>query len=93
VTKKVKFIKNKSGKCISKGNLDVELTIDAMHNKNSYDTFLLFSGDSDFEALIKYLKRNNKKCLAFSTKSHISIELIKEAKFIDLKKLSGFIKR
>jgi uncharacterized LabA/DUF88 family protein len=64
-----------------------------MHNKNSYDTFLLFSGDSDFEALIKYLKRNNKKCLAFSTKSHISIELIKEAKFIDLKKLSGFIKR
>ena len=53
MTKKVKFIKDKSGKFISKGNLDVELTIDAMHNKNSYDTFLLFSGDSDFEAQIK----------------------------------------
>ena len=93
VTKKVKFIKGKTGNFIPKGNLDVELTMDAVHNKNYYDTFLLFSGDSDFEALIKYLKRNNKRCLVFSTKSHISIELINEAKFIDLKKLSGFIKR
>jgi uncharacterized LabA/DUF88 family protein len=45
------------------------------------------SGDSDFEALLKYLKRYYKRCLVISTKDHISIELIKQAKFIDLKKL------
>lgn len=87
--KKVKFIKDpdhEDGGFI-KGNLDVELTIDAVHNRDDFQTFILFSGDSDFEALIKYLKAQGKYCIVVSTKKHISIELIRQAKFIDLKKL------
>lgn len=91
--KKVKFIKDfnveKGG--FHKGNLDVELTIDAVHNRNNFQSFVLFSGDSDFEALIKYMKAYRKNCIVISTKDHVSIELLRQAKFIDLKKLRGKI--
>jgi uncharacterized LabA/DUF88 family protein len=92
-TKKVKFIKGKDGEIFHKGNLDVELTIDAVHNKDNFNSFLLFSGDSDFEALIKYLKKYHKRCLVFSIKDHVSVELLKQAKFINIKKLKKYIKR
>jgi len=91
--KRVKFIKDfhqKEGG-FRKGNLDVELTIDAVHNKDNFQSFVLFSGDSDFEALIKYMKKHKKNCIVISTKDHVSIELIRQAKFIDLKKLKGEI--
>lgn len=91
--KKVKFIKGSDGHNFHKGNLDVELTIDAVDLNDYYDTMLLFSGDSDFEALIKYLKSKNKRCLVFSIKDHVSIELLKQAKFIDIKKLRQYISK
>lgn len=70
-----------------KGNIDVDLTIDAISSKDTYDSFVLLSGDGDFESLIKFLKSYEKYCLVISTKNHISIELIRQAKFIDFKKL------
>lgn len=87
--KRVKFIKDDKLEAggFHKGNLDVELTIDAVHNRDVFETFILFSGDSDFEALIKYMKAYKKNCVVVSTKDHVSIELLKQAKFIDLKKL------
>ena len=88
--KEIKFIKDEHKTPLGghhKGNIDVELTIDAVHLKNEFDTFVLFSGDSDFESLIKYLKGFGKKCVVISTTGHISIELIKQAKFIDFRKL------
>ncbi|MBU1147289.1 MAG: NYN domain-containing protein [Candidatus Omnitrophica bacterium] len=92
--KKVKFIKDltleEGG--FRKGNLDVELTIDAVHNKDDFQSFVLLSGDSDFEALIKYMREHKKYCIVVSTKDHVSIELIAQAKFIDLKKLKEEIK-
>jgi len=88
--KEIKFIRdgreNKYGGH-HKGNIDVDLTIDAVHYRDKYDTFILLSGDSDFESLIKYLKNFKKRCLVVSTKGHISIELIRQAKFIDFKKI------
>jgi len=92
--KKVKFIKDSTREDggFQKGNLDVELTIDAVHNRDIFQSFVLFSGDSDFGALLKYMKAYEKKCMVISTKDHVSIELIKQAKFIDLKKLKGEIK-
>lgn len=86
--KHIKFIKDSDEEQGGhhKGNLDVELTIDSLHNLSRYDSVILFSGDSDFEPLIKYLKSYHKNCLVVSTKGHISLELIKQAKFIDLKK-------
>lgn len=87
--KKVKFIKDNSlaDGGFHKGNLDVELTIDAVHNRDCFQSFVLFSGDSDFEALIKYMKVCKKNCVVISTKDHVSVELLKQAKFIDLRKL------
>ena len=87
--KKVKFIKdsNREKGGFHKGNLDVELTIDAVHNRDNFQSFVLFSGDSDFEALIKYMKKYRKNCVVISTKGHVSIELLKQAKFLDLKRL------
>lgn len=93
-TKKVKFIKDRStGKKFGKGNLDVELTIDAVDLQKEFDSFLLFSGDSDFEPLIKYLKGKRKRCLVFSVKDHVSVELLKQAKFINIKKLAGWLEK
>jgi len=58
-----------------KGNMDVEMTIDALHHMDKYRTAVLFTGDSDFLALITYLKNNGKKVFVFSSKNNISQEL------------------
>ena len=60
---------------IEKGNMDVEITIDAMHNISKYDAAVLFSGDADFLALVNYLKNRGKKVYIFSSKDNISHEL------------------
>jgi len=93
-TKKIKFIKDKDDRLNyghHKGNVDVDLTIDAVHFRDNYDTFILLSGDSDFESLIKYLKSFKKRCIVISTKGHIALELLKQAKFIDFKKIRKHI--
>ena|ERR1035437_867413 len=58
-----------------KGNMDVEMTIDAVYFSKNYDTAVLFSGDSDFLALVNYLKRGGKKVYIFSSKNNVSQEL------------------
>lgn len=58
-----------------KGNMDVEMTIDAMHFKDQYQTTVFFSGDSDFLALVTYLKNAGKKVYIYSAKNNISHEL------------------
>ena len=70
-----------------KGNIDVDLTIDAVHFRDNYETFILLSGDGDFESLIKYLKAFKKRCIVISSKGHIAFELVKQGKFIDFKKI------
>ncbi|MBI2263230.1 NYN domain-containing protein [Candidatus Berkelbacteria bacterium] len=88
--KEIKFIKDDKDTTYGghrKGNIDVDLTIDAVHFRDKYDSFILLSGDSDFESLIKYLKSFQKRCVVISTKGHVSIEVIRQAKFIDFKKI------
>ena len=58
-----------------KGNMDVEITIDALHNLKRYDTAIFFTGDSDFLALVTYLRRGGKKVYVFSSRNNISEEL------------------
>lgn len=60
---------------MEKGNMDVELTIDAVHNKAKFNIAVLFSGDSDFLELVNYLRKCNKKVCIFSSKNNISQEL------------------
>lgn len=58
-----------------KGNMDVEMTIDAMHHMERYDIAVFFSGDSDFLALVNYVKRNGKKIYIYSSRNNVSEEL------------------
>lgn len=58
-----------------KGNMDVELTIDAIHHMDKYNSAVFFTGDADFLALITYLKNGSKKVYVFSSKNNISQEL------------------
>lgn len=58
-----------------KGNMDVEMTIDALHYMDDYSRAIFFSGDSDFLALVAYLRRAKKEVLVYSSKNNISEEL------------------
>ena len=58
-----------------KGNMNVEMTIDAIHHLKDYDVALFFTGDSDFLALISYLRKRGKKVYIFSTKNSVAKEL------------------
>jgi uncharacterized LabA/DUF88 family protein len=69
-------ITTESGEVIEeKGNMDVEMTIDAIHFYKKYDTAVLFTGDSDFLALVNYIRNGGKKVFIFSSKNNVSQEL------------------
>ncbi len=69
-------IMNDQGESIQeKGNMDVEITIDAIHHSSKYDVAVFFTGDSDFLALITYLRQGGKRVYIFSSKNNVSQEL------------------
>ncbi len=73
--KRINIITSEGESVEEKGNMDVEITIDAMHYLDKYNFAIFFSGDSDFLELVSYLRRNNKKVYIFSSKDNISEEL------------------
>ncbi|MFA4831629.1 MAG: NYN domain-containing protein [Patescibacteria group bacterium] len=58
-----------------KGNLDVEITIDALYHAAKYNVAVFFTGDSDFLALITHLRMEGKKVYIFSSRNNVSEEL------------------
>ena len=96
ITKPLKIIKAPE---IEKGNLrkanfDVEITFDILEMIGQFDTLVLFSGDSDFDYLIRRLRAKEKKVVVISTKYHISKELIENSsKYIDIKRMRSLIER
>ena len=90
-SKEIKLIKINNNKFLQKGNLDIELALDAFREKNNYDTLLLFSGDSDFAYLLDLLRLEGKRVIVISTRKHISIDLLKRAKYIDMRKIRGHV--
>ena len=96
ITKPLKVITeiDKAKGDIRKANFDVEITIDTMKLLADYDTLILFSGDSDFDSLIRHLRQKGKKVIVISSRYHISRELIESSnRYIDLKKLREEIER
>lgn len=90
ITKPLKVIKNKDKKLgdIRKANFDVEIAVDAMKFWNRYEAILLFSGDSDFDYLVKELRKGGKRVTVVSLKHHVSKELIASADYyLDLRKI------
>ena len=94
-TKPLKLIKNRrDGTHLRKANFDVEIAVEAMKRIDSFDTFILFSGDSDFDYLIKELKKQGKKAIVVSLKYHVAKELVESSDFyLDLRKIKKEIQR
>lgn len=73
--KRIKVVNEDGESVVEKGDMDVWLTIDALHHLNKYNVAIFFTGDSDFLPLISYLKNNGKKVFIFSSENNISEEL------------------
>jgi uncharacterized LabA/DUF88 family protein len=58
-----------------KANFDVELAVDSTFYISDYDTFILFSGDCDFEYLLKFVRGHGKIAIVFSRSGHVAKEL------------------
>jgi uncharacterized LabA/DUF88 family protein len=67
VTKPLKRFEDAEGRRKLKGNMDIELAIDAMEIAEHIDHFVLFSGDGDFRYLVEALQRKGKKVTVVST--------------------------
>ena len=100
VTKPAKEITDASGRRKIKGNMDIELTIDAMELAYTQvvDHFVIFSGDGDFRTLVDALQRRGRKVSIVSTMSSqppmISDDLRRQAAhFIDLASLRAEVGR
>lgn len=98
ITKPAKEFTDSTGRRKIKGNMDIELTIDAMELSRSIDHAVLFSGDGDFRVLVDALQRNGCKVSVVSTMASpqpmIADDLRRNADhFIDLKTLEAEIGR
>ena len=67
VTKPAKEFTDASGRRKIKGNMDIELCVDALEMSQFYDHLVLFSGDGDFTALVAALQRKGKRVTVVST--------------------------
>ena len=69
VTKPAKEFTDSLGRRKIKGNMDIELAIDAMEQSAVVDHLVIFSGDGDFTTLVEALQRKGKKVSVVSTMS------------------------
>lgn len=98
ITKPAKEFTDAQGRRKVKGNMDIELTIDALEMAPHYDHLVLFSGDGDFTALVTALQRKGKKVTVASTVKTpmpmISDELRRQADyFLDVATLAKSVGR
>ncbi len=98
VTKPVKEFTDSTGRRKIKGNMDIELAVDAMELANHVDQIVLFSGDGDFRPLVEAIQRRGVRVTVVSTISTqppmVADELRRQADvFIDLAELQDKVGR
>ena len=98
VTKATKEFIDASGRRKVKGNMDIELAVDAMELAEHVDQIVLFSGDGDFRSLVEAVQRRGVRVTVVSTISSqppmIADELRRQADvFTDLIELQPLIAR
>ncbi len=98
VTKPAKEYTDATGRRKVKGNMDLELAIDALDLAPTLDHVVLFSGDGDFRVLVGALQRRGVRVSVVSTirsqPPMIADELRRQAdNFIDLEDLRSIIGR
>jgi len=89
VTKPTKEFVDSAGRRKVKGNMDIELAIDALELAPFLDHMVLFSGDGDFRSLVEAMQRRGVRVSVISTISTqppmVADELRRQAdEFIDL---------
>ncbi|MCP1845494.1 uncharacterized LabA/DUF88 family protein [Bradyrhizobium sp. USDA 4524] len=92
VTKATKEFVDACGRRKVKGNIDIELAVDAMELAERVDQIILFSGDGDFRRLVEAVQRRGVRVTVVSTfaiqPAMIADELRRQAdEFIDLAEL------
>lgn len=98
VTKAAREFTDVNGRRKVKGNMDIELTVDAMEIADRVEHIVLFSGDGDFRILVEALQRKGVRVSVVSTiktqPPMIADELRRQAdNFIDLNGLKDLIGR
>jgi uncharacterized LabA/DUF88 family protein len=98
VTKPTKEFIDATGRRKVKGNMDIELAVDALELAPHLDEMVLFSGDGDFRSLVEAVQRRGVHVTVVSTiSSHppmIADELRRQADvFTDLMELKSKIGR
>jgi uncharacterized LabA/DUF88 family protein len=98
VTKPTKEFTDATGRRKIKGNMDIELAVDAMELSEHLDHIVLFSGDGDFRGLVAALQQKGKRVSVISTLQTqppmVADELRRQAdQFIDLADLEQLICR
>ena len=97
VTKPAKEFTDAAGRRKIKGNMDIEIAVEALQLADHYDHLVLFSGDGDFTCLVKALQQRGKVVTIVSTLSTptpmVADELRRQADFfvdvVDLVKEFG----
>jgi uncharacterized LabA/DUF88 family protein len=97
-TKPAKEYTDSQGRRKVKGNMDIELCVDAMELANRVDHVVIFSGDGDFRPLVESLQRQGVRVSVVSTirsqPPMIADELRRQAdNFIELDELREVIGR
>ncbi len=67
VTKATKEFVDQTGRRKVKGNMDIELAVDAMEIAGTIDHMVLFSGDGDFRSLVEAVQRKGVRVTVVST--------------------------
>ena len=98
VTKPAKEFIDSQGSRKIKGNMDIELTVDAMELAPHVDHIILFSGDGDFRSMVESVQRQGVRVTVVSTTrsqpSMIADELRRQCdNFIELDALRKIIGR
>ena len=98
VTKLAKEFTDQQGRRKVKGNMDIELTVDAMELAPHVDHIIIFSGDGDYRRLVESLQRQGVRVSVVSTMKGespmISDELRRQCdNFIELDALRDVIGR
>lgn len=98
VTKPAKEFTDATGRRRIKGNMDIELAIDAIELADNLDHLIIFSGDGDFRRLVEALQRKGKRVTVVSTMRSqppmIADELRRQAdQYIDLETMRDIVGR
>ena len=98
VTKPTKEFVDSTGRRKVKGNMDIELAVNAMELAEHIEQMVLFSGDGDFRPLVEAVQRRGVRVTVVSTISSqppmIADELRRQADvFIDLVELRAKLAR